>query len=222
MTSKWIISITLFILIIATLKATDIVKTDYVSQNIGMRDVTYTFLFTSECMNCHKGDSDTIHHESNDAINDNCDKCHNNNNEEKFAKYPPSSCKGCHGKSTHHSTKNAIEFKCATCHNNSLITNFNREKKEIKNPDFVVMKKSCRNCHREAYLGNSYIINSTSETHHYATTTEKDEVNWSTCESCHYVNDQGDFGCTRCHQSSVIHNIKPHIEKDEVCLSCHE
>jgi len=204
---------------------------DYVPQEVGMYDTSYTSLDEPICRGCHGASLAERHHGTEKGLFESCSYCHGVDSD-----YTETNCvaSGCHGgvdpyaNGWHHMTNAAHAGECIFCHDHNLIDSPNVPRESSNYPPSRVTPtpSSCQNCHwRQAKAGDhprndswhtpeSYPVVSTYESHHMSF---KGPVA-DKCYLCHGLEPIWDLSnpglmrhCEKCHTPNSLHRIKGHM-----------
>ena len=222
-------------------KKPGVVIMDNAPQDLGIYDSDYANLKEGDCRSCHGNSMADRHHETQRAIERQCQDCHEvvnpaglekmtkagkfitktalrTGSEDDFGVTVQHNCVECHEKSWHHKTDYARNGKCSACHSEELVTDVGAEEKNTSAITSITPSvESCSNCHAgtdEAPKGLAYNIKTPEDNHH--------DTGLETCTFCHQTEDEFDIrGCQNCHGKNILHNIEPHVKDNDMCFGCH-
>lgn len=210
-----LIAVGLSLLFIGIIFAQDI------PQNIGFKDVMFSDLNKESCAQCHGDNAVDTHHDTEPASSGNCVLCHSVSSQAgKPGVSLQRDCMACHDESPHHATEAAENKECTSCHDSLGLSEYSMEVPPYE-PSKVTPKPSdCRVCHSDGTVDGKKAPR-VKDTHH--------EI--KTCNICHdqlvlsseEANDDKGVNirsCQRCHNVKVLHEVGPHVEKEN-CAVCH-
>lgn len=187
-----------------------------VPQKIGYKDVKFSSLKKKACGDCHESSMVNAHHATKRAVSGNCASCHKVSTKPgKIGVALKRDCRSCHKKSPHHKTKAALNKECTSCHDSPGLGDYNK----VKPPSYKVSnitptKNSCKNCHRKGTADGINVVDI--KTAHHG-------IGLKPCSICHEDKNKSTSSvrvCERCHNVKAIHEVLPHVKKEN-CSGCH-
>jgi hypothetical protein len=184
-------------------------------QKIGFKDMEYSALNRSSCVDCHGDELVATHHETKQAAAGDCTACHSvSKTPGKVGVALERNCMICHTKSPHHRTEAATSNECGTCHDSAGLSDYSAEVPPYKVSKLTPTVADCKTCHKEGTVEGQKVVGM-KQTHH--------GIALKGCNTCHDENDKQNTSirvCERCHSARAIHEVLPHVEKD-ACAKCH-
>ena len=192
-----------------------------VPQKIGFMDVKFVDLNKELCSECHESSMVDTHHSTDYAVSGDCVRCHSVSTQPgSMGVSLQRDCMTCHEKSPHHATETAENKECTSCHDSLGVSDYSMEVPSYEISKITPKPSDCRNCHDEGIVDGQRVLNP-KDTHH--------EI--STCGICHDQlvlsadEESDDKGvtirtCERCHNVKALHEVAPHVEKQN-CIVCH-
>ena len=195
-----------------------------VPQKIGFKDVKFTSLNKKLCQECHGDSLSDTHHSTKHAVSGNCVFCHSASAQSGSVGISlERNCMVCHEQSPHHATEDAKNKKCTSCHDSLGVSDYSTEVPPYKPSKVTPTPNDCKKCHGEGVVDGQKIFNAR-DTHH--------GISFKECNACHDVinlsanqeqDDKQNINiriCERCHNVKVLHEVAPHVEKEN-CVVCH-
>jgi hypothetical protein len=186
-----------------------------IPQKIGFKDVAFSNLNRVSCVDCHGDTLADTHHSTKPATSGDCSSCHSvSTSPGKVGVALERNCMVCHSKSPHHRTEAAENNECTTCHDSPGLGDFSNVVPSYKVSKVTPTVENCKTCHKEGTVDGQKVYGM-KKTHH--------GIALKGCNNCHGEGDKKNTSirtCQRCHNVKAIHEVLPHVEKEN-CVKCH-
>ena len=185
-----------------------------VPQEIGFKDFQFSNLTRPICEDCHGDSLADTHHGTKKAISGECASCHDISTKGNIGVTVTRNCMKCHKKSPHHKTEAALNKECTSCHDSPGVGDYSKKVPTYKPSIVTPTKNSCKNCHRDGVVDGVKVVG-IKKAHH--------GISLKGCDICHDAKNKSSDNiriCERCHNVKAIHEVLPHIKKEN-CAGCH-
>lgn len=186
-----------------------------ISQEIGLKDVAFSSLNKVACQGCHGESLVDTHHDTAPAVSGACADCHTVSTQPgNVGVALQRDCMVCHRESPHHGTEAAVNKECNSCHDSAGLSDYSTKVPAYNISKVTPTVESCKSCHSEGEVEGVKIVGM-KETHH--------GIGLKDCNACHEGDEEKTTNiriCERCHSVKAIHEVLPHIKKEN-CAACH-